>query len=152
VIDSLIQFAIDSEIEVTTWDFKPPVRAIYIHLPDSKPVIAYCPKLENDTCLFRTVFSEELGHHFTSVGHALPKEYYNYADRLVISKAEYKAMRWGANFLMPISQLIYAAKEGNKEIWQIADYFTVTEEFVKFRLSLPDYQEFKTANRRLCSF
>jgi len=151
MIDSLIQFAIDSEIEVTTWDFKPPVRAIYIHLPDSKPVIAYCPKLEHDTYLFRTVFSEELGHHFTSVGHALPKEYYNYADRLVISRAEYKAIRWGALFLMPIDQLLGVIGK-TTETWEIAEYFAVTEEFVKFRLNLPDCQEFKTANRRLYSF
>jgi len=140
MIDGLIQFAIDIGIEVLTWDFKYPVRAIYLHIPNTKPVIGYCPQLENDMCLFRTIFSEELGHHFTSTGRALPKEYYNYADRITISRVEYRAMRWGANFLMPISRLDKALKEGNTETWQLAEYFRVTEEFIKFRLNLPDFR------------
>ena len=87
---------------------------------------------------FRCVLAEELGHHYTTVGSCLPRTYFHYRDRVEVSRAEYRALRWAAQWLMPLDKLAQALKRGIVEIWDLADYFYVTEDMAKFRLNLPD--------------
>lgn len=147
--ENLVQFAMDNGIEVLTWNYSPPFRAIYLHLTGSKPVIGYIPGLEKDIALFRSVFAEELGHHFTSAGHALADRHINYGEQLKISQVEHRALYWGALFLMPLEELIQAVESGLEEIWELAEHFRVTEEFISFRAGLKDFQLYlSTAGRR----
>lgn len=150
--EKLVEYAVNSGITVTAWEFKEPVRALYLNMPGCTPIIGYSPVLEKSTSLFRTIFAEELGHHFTSSGNGLAHKYLSYRDRLSISKTEYRAMRWGALYLIPLDEFIKAIAEGLREVWELAEHFDVTEEFIKFRISLPDYQHFlsETAGRRFC--
>lgn len=57
------------------------------------------------------MLAEELGHHFTSAGFGIPKQFYNYSERLVITGIEYKALRWAANYLIPENDLLDALRD-----------------------------------------
>lgn len=124
-------------IAVWWWDFAPPVKGLYWAPPGLAPLIALDHSLTHNNSLLRTVLAEELGHHFTTADDCLCRTYCNYQDRLSISKAEHKALKWAAEYLMPNRELQKAIKHGIQEKWELAEYFDVTEEMVDFRLGLP---------------
>lgn len=126
-----------SGVNVLYWDFANPFEAVYISLPGCYPVIGLCKSLFSSRAHFRSVFAEELGHHFTSAGTNALKPHFHYADKLLYSRDEYKAMQWAANYLIPDENLEYAVfKRGLTEVWQLRDYFCVDEEMIDFRLRL----------------
>lgn len=89
----------------------------------------------------RSVLAEEMGHHFTSVGHALSYQHTSYTKRLEISRTEYRAMKWAAHYLISIKSLLHSVTLGFKEIWEFADHFEVTHEMMQFRFQQSDAQE-----------
>lgn len=124
-------------IRVEYWDFKYPLEGIYIAIPDLPPVIGISSNLFECSPRFRCVLAEELGHHFTTVGDVLPKKYFHYRDRLTVSRAEYRALKWAAEYLVPEDKLQEAFRTGWLEKWKLAELFNVTEEMMCFRLGLP---------------
>ena len=133
----MFKLAEESGVKVLYWDFKKPFEAVYLALPGCPPVIGLCRSLLNSRAHFRSVFAEELGHHFTSVGTNALKPHFHFADKLLYSRDEYRAMKWAANYLIPEEELKYAVqKRGLTEVWQLADYFCVDEEMIDFRLRL----------------
>lgn len=127
----------ENGIDVLYWNFMKPFEAVYLVVPGCPPVIGLCRSLFNSRAHFRSVFAEELGHHFTSAGTNALKPHFHFTDKLCYSRAEYKALKWAANYLIPEEQLKWAIqKRGITEIWQLADYFCVDEEMVDFRLRL----------------
>ena len=132
----LFQLADREKIKVEYFDFTSPVMGLYWVAGDMPPLVGLDKSLVNNTPLLRTVFAEELGHHFTSAGTCIPKEFYNYTNRLTISKAEYKALKWAANYLIPENDFLDALRDGLYEPWEFAEFFNVTEDLVKFRLQL----------------
>ncbi|WP_378955425.1 ImmA/IrrE family metallo-endopeptidase [Pelosinus sp. sgz500959] len=141
--DAMLQLAKDEGIKVEVFDFVPPVRGIYYAGEDTPPIIGLDSSLMSDSPLLRSVLAEELGHHFTTVGCFMPRQFYNHSDRLHISKIEFKAMRWAVNHLMPEDDLIDVIGSGLYEPWEIAEHFNVVEEFAKFRLRLFGAKEIK---------
>ncbi len=133
----LFALAEQERISVWWWDFEPPVKGLYWAPPGVAPLIALDHSLAHNTPLLRTVCAEELGHHFTTASAAICRTYCNYRDRLFISKAEYRALRWAARYLMPKHKLEQAFRDGCIEVWSLAEWFRVTEEMVRFRLDLP---------------
>lgn len=125
-------------IEIEWQDFIPPVRGIY-WAPDGIPPVIWLDKsLEHHPRLLRCVMAEELGHHFTTTGNCLCRTYFNYRDRLAVSKAEYRALKWAAEYLIPKRQLQKALRVRNDTLWDLAELFDVTEEMMDFRIRLPD--------------
>ena len=47
---------------------------------------------------------------------------------------EYRANKWAIKKLAPKDEMITAMKDGNTEIWQLAEYFGITEDMVKFAM------------------
>lgn len=94
--------------------------------------------MRDDRPLLRSVIAEELGHHFTSVGNCLPKEFYNYSARQHVDKAEYKALRWAANYLISDDPLLDAFTDGIDGVSTLAEYFMFTPEIANLRLKLFD--------------
>lgn len=135
---SLLKFADEQGIIVEYWDFELPLEAVYWTVPGVPPVIGLSRALFSNRAHFRCVLAEELGHHFTSVGQAISQTSFHYRDRLVVSKVEYRAMRWAALHLMPLEKLRKAVKKGVVERWELAEYFDVTEDMIDFRVQLPD--------------
>ncbi len=135
----LFQLAEREGIIIEWWDFEPPLEAVYWATPELPPVIGLANSLASvPRAYFRCVLAEELGHHFTTVGSRVPRTYFHYRDRLEISRAEYRALKWAAKWLVPKDKLMQIYKKGIVEVWELAEHFNVTEQMVVFRLQLPD--------------
>lgn len=134
--DAMLEIARIQGIPVEIFDFAPPTQGIYFCNEDMPPIIGLDRSLRNNVPLLRCILAEELGHHFTSAGYCVTQKFFSYNERMNISRAEYKALKWAANYLMPENDLLDALKSGLCEVWELAEHFDVTEEFVKFRLRL----------------
>lgn len=135
----LFQLAEREGIIIEWWDFEPPLEAVYWAVPGLPPVIGLANSLDYaPRAYFRCVLAEEIGHHFTSVGYRISRTYFHYRDRIEVSRTEHQALRWAARWLMPLDKLLWAFRKGVFEVWDLAEYFDVTEDMVMFRLNLPD--------------
>jgi len=132
----MIVFAEKNGIALEYWNFEPPVEAIYYVAPGVRPTIGLSQKLLNNRAHYRTVFAEELGHHFTTARQNMLKICFHHADRIAYSKEEHKARKWAASYLMSDSDIKKAIKKGLIETWQLSDYFSVDEEMIILRLRL----------------
>lgn len=66
------------------------------------------------------------------LGHCETGSFYNkYSPVDLISKHEYRADKWAIKELLPKSEMEEAMKNGYVEVWQLAELFEVTEEYVK---------------------
>lgn len=71
------------------------------------------------------VVAHEGGHICTGATHRVDSPY----D--LVEKHEYKADKWAIQRLIPEEQLDEAVAAGCTELWQLAEHFGVTEEFMK---------------------
>ncbi len=69
--------------------------------------------------------AHEGGHICTGATHRVDSPY----D--LVEKHEYKADKWAVRRLIPEEQLDEAVASGCTELWQLAEHFGVTEEFMK---------------------
>lgn len=110
---------------------------LYVKIEDENIIV-----LNNnlrDTQKIKLILLHELGHFFTGT------IYHQGMNYLYKNKCEYKALRWATTFLMPKSEIEKAIRKGVIEIWELAEYFDVPEEWVVFRLKLPDVQDLKNS-------
>lgn len=68
--------------------------------------------------------AHELGHHMRG---AL---YHIEAPVFSLGQCEHKANKWAVHKLIPIRSLHAAFRKGYVEVWQLAEYFDVTEDFI----------------------
>lgn len=134
---ALLKLAYAEGIKIEYWDFALPVRGFYVYEPGMPPVIGLANDLFNNYREFRCVLAEELGHHFTTAGRFLPCIHHHYSDRVNIGRAEYRAMKWAANYLIPEDKLRAAFRRGITQVWELTEHFNVNEEMMRFRLNLP---------------
>ena len=73
----------------------------------------------------KLTLSEELAHYYTGATYNIDDTYY------LKEKAEYKALKWQINTLLPYSELSTQIKKGLTEIWELAEYFQVSEDFIR---------------------
>lgn len=71
------------------------------------------------------VVAHEGGHISTGATHKVNSPY----D--LIEKHEYKADKWAVQKLIPEEELDEAVASGCTELWQLAEHFAVTEEFMR---------------------
>jgi Zn-dependent peptidase ImmA (M78 family) len=143
----LLEIAKKEGIMIEYWDFHPPLVAVYWSSPGLPPIIGLNRSLSKNRPRLRSVLAEELGHHFTTVGDKIPKTYFNRQQLLEISRAEYRAMKWAAIFLVPKKPLLHAISSGVKEKWELAEHFDVTQKVIEFRLKLTDTRSFNIKKR-----
>ena len=85
--------------------------------------------------LLKCILSEELGHHFTSVGHSFYKAINCEFWKSNHIKTELKALKWSAFHLVPEKALDHAIeKEKLSTVYELEDYFAITRELILFRL------------------
>lgn len=66
------------------------------------------------------------------MGHCMTGAFYKQGDDpILIAKQEQRAVRWEVCQLIPQDELIEAFHNGYIEVWELAEYFNVTEEFMK---------------------
>lgn len=132
----LISLACNEGIKVEYWDFEPPLEGVYWKHPELPPIIGLSKALFGNRKHFRTVLAEELGHHFTTAGNYVWEVCFHYSDRVNASRAEYRARKWAARYVMPRDKLVNALRRGIVEIWDLSDCFEVDEELVRLRLEI----------------
>lgn len=75
--------------------------------------------------------AQERVHIAHEIGHCETLAFYNaYSPLEIREKQETKADRWAVARLVPVRELTEALKHGIKEIWDLAEHFDVTEEFM----------------------
>lgn len=73
----------------------------------------------------KTKLAHELGHCATGA-------FYNqYSPSDLIGRYERRADKWAINQIIPKDELDAAVAEGRTEIWELAEYFNVTERFMR---------------------
>lgn len=75
--------------------------------------------------------AEERVHLAHEIGHCETLAFYNaYSPLEIRGKQEKRADRWAVSKLVPVRELTEALKHGIKEVWDLAEFFNVTEEFM----------------------
>lgn len=88
-------------------------------------VIGMDPSVEDGGVLERVHLGHELGHCATG-------SFYNiYAAMDVRARHENRADKWAIRELIPVSKLDDAIASGHTTIWELAEYFGVTERFMQ---------------------
>jgi len=132
----LLKLAYNKGIVVEYLDLQTELEAFYFSRPGCPPVIGLSKCLYDNLSHYRTVLAHELGHHFTGTKSNATHTYMHYKDRIEMSREEYYAMAWAAEYLMPDAILDEAIKKGIVEIGDLGRYFNVDAELVKLRLVL----------------
>lgn len=68
------------------------------------------------------------------IGHCETGAFYTEKSLELRCRMEYRANKWAIKKLMPKDEMLEAMKQGEIEVWQLAEYFGVTEELVKLAL------------------
>ncbi|MBE6723286.1 MAG: ImmA/IrrE family metallo-endopeptidase [Ruminococcaceae bacterium] len=76
----------------------------------------------------RTAIAHEIGHCMTGSTHRVS------SPLDLIEKHEFQANKWAAERYLPFCELRKAMYNGYTEVWQLADYFNFTDEFVRWAL------------------
>jgi hypothetical protein len=85
------------------------------------------------------------------IGHCVTGSFYNRYSALDLqSKHEYTADKWAIKKLVPLDELVDVMKQGCEAVWELAEIFGVTEEFIRKALTLyeSDILNIKKANIR----
>lgn len=100
-----------------------PMRAIIgLSIPGS---IAIDYKKIKSSVMEKECLAHELGHCLTG-------SFYNeYSPLDLKEKHELRAERWEIENLVPYPEFKTAVHNGLQEVWQLADYFNVSENFMK---------------------
>ena len=73
----------------------------------------------------KTALAHECGHCATGTTHQLS------SPLDLVGQHEYKADKWAAHRLVPPDELLKALKGGCTEPWELAERFSVTEDFIR---------------------
>lgn len=71
------------------------------------------------------ILAEEIGHYETTVGDILDQRDLNNA------RQELRARKWAYNKLLSVGMIIDAASKGHTEVYDMAEYLDVDEEFLR---------------------
>lgn len=77
-----------------------------------------------------SVVAHEYGHCATGATHVV------YSPLDLVEKHEYKANKWAVHRLISINDLHEAFRDGYTEVWNLAEYFDVTEDFIRTALNI----------------
>ena len=123
-IPALYDFAAQQNIEV-----------IPFPLPENKSMSLMC---EGGGCVIgrdpglRNGGAEELVHLGHELGHCVTGSFYNiHAAVDCRRRHENKADKWAVQALIPVEELDDAIADGCTEVWELAERFGVTEEFIR---------------------
>lgn len=70
-------------------------------------------------------FAHEIGHHKRGALYQIE------APCFTRGQCEYKADKWAVHSLIPLRALLSAFRKGCTTVWELAEYFDVTEDFIR---------------------
>ena len=120
----LLRWAEEHSVDVDFFSL-PATSALSIQLPDGSCAVALDPNTAETDAQLATDLAHELGHCATGA-------FYNRYSRFdLIQKHENRADRWAIAHLIPERDMDAAIAAGDTELWQLAERFGVTEDFMK---------------------
>ena len=122
-LNELYKIADKSKIKVDRFPLKT-TKACSVRLPDMILRIGVDTNQINSCAEEKELLGHELAHCIVN------SFYYLNSTQCVKGKAERRALRWEAENIMPKNELIELLEAGVTEVWEIAEYFEVTETFV----------------------
>lgn len=121
--EDLLQEAEDNDIEVIEFIFKSDIKGLY-----SDNCIAINKKIKTETEK-KCILCEELEHHYTTTGNIIDlKPIQNRKQELI-------ARKWSYEKLVPLKSIIKASYACCTNLYELAEYLDVTEEFLKEALN-----------------
>ena len=122
-IRGLYDLAKQENIEV--FDFALPVTGSMSVMEAGKCFIGMDPAVKDGAVQERVHLSHEMGHCVTG-------SFYNrYAAVDCRQRHENRANKWAVQALIPVEDLDEAIAQGCTEVWELAERFGVTEDFVR---------------------
>ena len=77
----------------------------------------------------KQTLAEELGHYYMDAT-------YKFNSNLqLVSKQEYRAKKWAYSIIVPFDKLKQAIKQGISSLYELAEYFEVTTEYMVAAMS-----------------
>lgn len=122
-------------------------KGIYFNIPGIPPTIGVDKSIIAYSYKYISILSEELGHHFTTLGDLI-EDCDTYAEELLKNKKERIAKLWAADFLISDEEFVQALHNCISTIPDMAEYFTVTEEIIKYKILSITLNELKYNNIR----
>lgn len=122
-LDRLYDLAENEHIKIYDWHIED-CNGIYLNYDKINAIALNYDELGTyieEKC----TLAEELGHYYMDSFYSL------YADQNFIDKQEYRAKKWSYFTLVPYEKLKSALKNGINDIYQLADYFEVTIEYMR---------------------
>lgn len=129
----LFQLAEYERITIEWHDFTH-IDALYTYTPEMPaPIIAISNSLHTHERKLRYVLAHELGHHFLTAGHHAIAA--STTNRIYASKNERLATKWAVEHLIPTDVFFQCIVDG-MDGQDLADYFFVTHDYIKFKSEL----------------
>ena len=105
------------------------IKSMSVRFSDGSKIIG----LSNDEDIEYTRL-ERLAHE---MGHCITDSFYEgYSPFELREKHEYKANTWAVNKIIPFSELCEAVKSGYRELWELAEYFSVSHCFMEKAINI----------------
>lgn len=121
---SLYRYAEKKNIEIIQFPL-PETASMSIETEDGVCYIGMDDTRIDSSVTERVHLSHELGHCVTG-------SFYNrYAKLDLRQRHENRADKWAIRRLIPVTELDDAVAGGRTELWDLAEYFGVTEDFIK---------------------
>ena len=127
-LKQLYRFAEKRNIEVCSFPL-PETTSMSLRDPDGMCYIAMDPHLPSEAAE-RVHLSHELGHCVTG------SFYCRHAKQDLRQRHENRADKWAIRKLIPVAELDDAVAAGHTQLWDLAEYFGVTEAFMRKAVSL----------------
>ena len=108
------------------------IVSMSVRLPNGMKIVSLSDMQSEDSTKLER-FAHEMGHCMTDSFYA------GYSPFELRVKHEHSANEWAVRRLMPFDELCLAVKRGYREIWELAEHFDVSCEFVKKAINI--YEE-----------
>ncbi|WP_142413105.1 ImmA/IrrE family metallo-endopeptidase [Hathewaya massiliensis] len=132
-VDVLFDIVEKENIQIEYVKLPKDIQGIYYKAENLPPIIGINRNIINNAPLFKTILAEEIGHHFTTFGDTTA-ECFSYIEKLLITKKENLALKWATDLLIPTPFLVQAIQDNISTIYDLAEFFCVTEDFIRLKL------------------
>lgn len=123
-LTELYEMAEKNDIRVDEFRLNSDTKSLAVYIGGNYAIAIDISKLKTNAEII-SALSHELGHCKTH-------SFYNINNILdVRTKHEYSADKWACENLLPKEEMLEAFQQGYVEVWQVAEYFDVTEDLVK---------------------
>ena len=124
----------NEKIEVFTRSMKP-CDAATVEVEGEYGIFIDRKKITNKQDEFMAL-SHEYGHCKSGATHKL------YSPYQLIGQHENRANRAAVHEILPYERLINAVNKGNTEVWQLAEYLDMPEQFIKMAIDLYETERY----------